>query len=151
MAHVADIDLQELDPATAREVVVGYLTSSRELRRQLRSAREQEDLWQKRTALAREAGDPELEQRVEGQLHEARANREKLSAEDFELSAAINRLKMGLRRLREAPALSGVDADQLLADLQSVAGDQDRTAEEFRDLQAEHELRKLKRSLEGES
>lgn len=151
MSRVADIDLQELDPSTAREVVADYLTSSGELRRQLRSAREQEDLWQKRAVVARGAGDPEVQQRTEGRLYEARANREKLSAEDFELSAAINRLKVGLRTLREAPALSGVDADQLLANLQSIAGEQDPTAEEFRDLQTEHELREIKQRLKAES
>lgn len=147
---MADIDLQGLDPATAREVVAAYLSSSRELRRQLQTAREQEDLWQKRTALARRAGDPELEQRAASRLHEVRASREKLTAEDFELSAVIDRLKAELQRLRAAPELSGIDADQLLTDLRSIAGEPDETAESLQELQTEHELRELKRRLKAE-
>jgi hypothetical protein len=147
---MADIDLQGLDPAAAREVVAGYLRSSRELQRQLRSAREREELWQKRTLLARQAGDRELEQRAQNRLQEAHESREKLSAEDFELSAVIDRLKGELKELRAAPALSGVDAEQLLADLQSIAGEPDATADELKNLQTEHELRELKRRLEAE-
>ena len=150
MGNVADIDLQGLDPEAAREVVAGYLRSSRELRRQLSSAREQEDLWQKRTELARRAGDRQLERQAESRMLAARANREKLSAEDFELSVVIDRLKAELRRLRAAPELSGIDADQLLTDLRSITGEPDATAEALQELQTEHELRELKRRLEAE-
>ena len=150
MGNVADIDLQGLDPEAAREVVAGYLRSSRELRRQLSSAREQEDLWQKRTELARHAGDRQLERQAESRMLAARANREKLSAEDFELSVVIDRLKAELRRLRAAPELSGIDADQLLTDLRSITGEPDATAEALQELQTEHELRELKRRLEAE-
>ena len=150
MERMADIDLQGLDPAAAREVVAGYLSSSREVRGQLRSAREQEELWQKRTLLARQAGDLDLEQRAQRRLKEARETSERLSAEDFELTAVIDRLKAELRKLRATPELSGVDAEQLLADLRSIAGEPDATAEALQDLQTERELRELKRRLEAE-
>ncbi len=150
MERVDDIDLQGLDPATAREVVAGYLRSSRELRGQMRSAREQEELWQKRTLLARQAGDLELEQRAQRRLKEARETSGRLSAEDFELSVVIDRLKAELQRLRAAPELSGIDADQLLTDLRSIAGEPDATAEALQELQTERELRELKRRLEAE-
>ncbi len=150
MERMADIDLQGLDPAAAREVVAGYLSSSRELRGQLRSAREQEELWQKRTLLARQAGDLDLEQRAQRRLKEARETSERLSAEDFELTAVIDRLKAELQKLRATPELSGVDAEQLLADLRSIAGEPDATAEALQDLQTERELRELKRRLEAE-
>lgn len=146
---MADIDLQGLDPATAREVVAGYLSSSRELQARLRSAREQEELWRKRTLLARQAGNLELEQRAQRRLKEAGETREKLNADGFELSVVIDRLKAELRRLRAAPALSGIDADQLLADLRSIAGEPDATAEALQELQTERELRELKRRLEA--
>ena len=150
MERMADIDLQGLDPATAREVVAGYLRSSRELQGQLRSAREQEELWQRRTVLARQAGDLELEQRAQRRLKEARATREKLSADDFELSVVIDRLKAELQKLRAAPALTGIDAEQLLADLRSIAGEPDATAAALQELQTERELRELKRRLAAE-
>ncbi len=150
MERMADIDLQGLDPATAREVVAGYLRSSRELQGQLRSAREQEELWQRRTVLARQAGDLELEQRAQRRLKEARETREKLSADDFELSVVIDRLKAELQRLRAAPALTGIDAEQLLADLRSIAGEPDATAAALQELQTERELRELKRRLAAE-
>ena len=147
---MADIDLQGLDPATAREVVAGYLRSSRELQGQLRSAREQEELWQRRTVLARQAGDLELEQRAQRRLKEARETREKLSADDFELSVVIDRLKAELQKLRAAPTLTGIDAEQLLADLRSIAGEPDATAAALQELQTERELRELKRRLAAE-
>ncbi len=150
MERMADIDLRGLDPATAREVVAGYLRSSRELRGKLRSAREQEALWQKRTLLARQAGDHELEHRAQRRLKEARETSGRLSAEDFELSAVVDRLKAELQRLRAAPELSGIDADQLLTDLRSIAGEPDATAEALQELQTERELRELKRRLESE-
>ncbi len=150
MERMADIDLQGLDPATAREVVAGYLSSSRELQGQLRSAREQEELWQRRTVLARQAGDLELEQRAQRRMKEARATREKLSADDFELSVVIDRLKAELQKLRAAPALTGIDAEQLLADLRSIAGEPDATAAALQELQTERELRELKRRLAAE-
>lgn len=116
----------------------------------MRSAREQEALWQKRTLLARQAGDHELEQRARRRLEEARETSGRLSAEDFELSAVIDRLKAELQRLRAAPELSGIDADQLLTDLRSIAGEPDATAEALQELQTERELRELKRRLEAE-
>lgn len=145
------VDLEGLDPAAAREVVAGYLTSARELQRQLQSARDREELWRKRTLQARQAGDQELTQRAETRLQEARAACEKLTAEEFELSVVIDRLKKELSRLQAAPALSGIDADQLLADLRSIAGEPDPTADALKDLQTEQELRALKRRLQGES
>ena len=146
-----DSDLHGLEPEAAREVVAGYLQSAQELRRQLQSARGQEALWQKRTALARQAGDAALAQRAEARRQEARAARERLTAEEFELSVVIDRLKAQLKRLQDAPALSGIDAEALLADLQSISGEPDPTADALKDLQTEQELRELKRRLEGGS
>lgn len=146
-----DSDLHGLDPASAREVVAGYLQSAQEVRRQLQSARDQEALWGKRAALARQAGDSGLTQRAEERLQEARATREKLTGEEFELSVVIDRLKAQLKRLQAAPALSGIDAEALLADLQSISGEPDPTADELKDLQTEQELRALKRRLQEES
>lgn len=146
-----DSDLHGLDPATAREVVAGYLRSAQEVRRQLQSAREREALWRKRAALARQAGNVDLTQRAETRLQEARAAQEKLTGEEFELSVVIDRLKAQLKRLQAAPALSGIDAGALLADLQSISGEPDPTADELKDLQTEQELRALKRRLQGES
>ena len=62
----------------------------------------------------------------------------------------IDRLKAELQRLRAAPGLSGIDADQLLTDLRSIAGEPDETAESLQELQTEHELRELKRRLKAE-
>ena len=151
MANVAEINLQELDPVVAQEVVIDYLISYRELSRQLLCAREQEDLWRKRSVLTQEAGDLELKKRTDSRLLEARAKREDLSREYSDLSETIDSLKSSLRKLREAPESSISYANQLLGDLQSVTREQDLEAEEFRDLQTEEELRQLKRTLEAES
>ena len=151
MANVAKINLQELDPLRAQEVVIEHLISSRELSRQLRFAREQEELWRKRSVLAQEAGDLELKKRTDSRLLKAHAKREDLCREYSELSETIHSLKLSLRKLREARDSSISDVNQLLADLQSVTGAQDLDAEEFRDLQAEEEIRELKRRLEAES
>ena len=151
MANVAEINLQELDPVVAQEVVIDYLISYRELSRQLLCAREQEDLWRKRSVLTQEAGDLELKKRTDSRLLEARAKREDLSREYSDLSETIDSLKSSLRKLREAPESSISYANRLLGDLQSVTREQDLEAEEFRDLQTEEELRQLKRTLEAES
>lgn len=151
MANVAEINLQELDPVVAQEVVIDYLISYRELSRQLLCAREQEELWRKRSVLTQEAGDLELKKRTDSRLLEARAKREDLSREYSDLSETIDSLKSSLRKLREAPESSISYANQLLGDLQAVTREQDLEAEEFRDLQTEEELRQLKRTLEAES
>ena len=151
MANVAEINLQELDPVVAQEVVIDYLISYRELSRQLLCAREQEELWRKRSVLTQEAGDLELKKRTDSRLLEARAKREDLSREYSDLSETIDSLKSSLRKLREAPESSISYANQLLGDLQSVTREQDLEAEEFRDLQTEEELHQLKRTLEAES
>ena len=151
MANVAEINLQELDPVVAQEVVIDYLISYRELSRQLLCAREQEELWRKRSVLTQDAGDLELKKRTDSRLLEARAKREDLSREYSDLSETIDSLKSSLRKLREAPESSISYANQLLGDLQSVTREQDLEAEEFRDLQTEEELRQLKRTLEAES
>ena len=151
MANVAEINLQELDPVVAQEVVIDYLISYRELTRQLLCAREQEELWRKRSVLTQEAGDLELKKRTDSRLLEARAKREDLSREYSDLSETIDSLKSSLRKLREAPESSISYANQLLGDLQSVTREQDLEAEEFRDLPTEEELRQLKRTLEAES
>ena len=151
MANVAEINLQELDPVVAQEVVIDYLISYRELSRQQLCAREQEELWRKRSVLTQEAGDLELKKRTDSRLLEARAKREDLSREYSDLSETIDSLKSSLRKLREAPESSISYANRLLGDLQSVTREQDLEAEEFRDLQTEEELRQLKRTLEAES
>ena len=145
------VDLEGLDAAAARQVVAGYLTSAREVQRQLQAARDREELWRKRSLQARQAGDRELTQQAETRLREASAACERLAAEEFELSVVIDRLKKELSRLQAAPALSGTDADRLLADLRSVAGEPDPTDDALKDLQTEQELRALKRRLQGES
>ena len=151
MPAVEPIDLQGLDAQTAREVVAGYLRSLKEVQRQLRAAAEQVRLWEGRANLASEAGEHDLARRAAGKAAEARAHLVTLAAEEQEVAAAAGRLKAELQRLRAAPALSGIDPDALLAELQSLTGEPDALADELAGLQVEHDLAELKRKLDAES
>lgn len=145
------IDLTGLDVQAAREVVTGYLRSLKAVQRRLRDAAEQVQRWEGRVRLAAREAEHDLSRRAALRAEEARARFATLAAEEQELAAVVGRLKVELQRLRTAPALSGLDAEELLSALRSLASDRDVLADELAGLQVENDIAELKRKLDADS
>lgn len=145
-----DTDLSGLDPAAAREYVHGFLTTYRltvKRRQQLDGERR---TWEGRVARAAAAGDDRLRDAARAELSRVQADCGRVAAEEAELRAQVEVLQRHLRQLRSAVPMT-VDADQLLAQLQALVGedaglraDLDRLSAEQR---AAEELAALKRRL----
>lgn len=146
-----DTDLSGLDPAAAREYVHGFLTTYRltvKRRQQLDGERR---TWEGRVARAAAAGDDRLRDAARAELSRVQADCGRVAAEEAELRAQVEVLQRHLRQLRNTAAPMTVDADQLLAQLQGMVGedaglqaDLDRLSAEQR---AAEELDALKRRL----
>lgn len=145
-----DTDLSGLDPAAAREYVHGFLTTYRltvKRRQQLDGERR---TWEGRVARAAAAGDDRQRDAARAELSRVQADCGRVAAEEAELRAQVEVLQRHLRQLRSAVPMT-VDADQLLAQLQALVGedaglraDLDRLSAEQR---AAEELAALKRRL----
>ena len=145
------IDLCGLNKESARELVLGYLRSLKEVQRQLRIADSQVRLWESRMSLASEVGKHDLARRTAARVERARAQRAELSAEEQQVASIAGRLKDELKQLRSMPELSGIDAEGLLAELQSSTGEHDILVSEIADLEAEQRLSDLKSDIDNES
>lgn len=145
------IDLCGLDEQSAREVVLGYLSSLKEVQRQLCIAESQVRLWESRMSLASEVGKHDLARRTADRVEQARAQRAELAAEEQQVAAMAGQLKDELKQLRSMPELSGIDAEGLLAELQSSTGEHDMLGKEIADLEAEQQLSDLKFDIDNES
>lgn len=148
-----DTDLSGLDPAAAREYVHGFLTTLRltvKRRQQLETERR---TWEERVQRAVAAGDDRLRDAARDRLRRVQEDCGRVAAEEAELAAQVEVLQRQLRRIR-ATAAGTVDTEQLLAQLQELAGERDALQEDLDRLSAEQraasELASLKRRMRPE-
>lgn len=145
-----DTDLSGLDPAAAREYVHGFLTTYRltvKRRQQLDAERR---TWEGRVAQAVAAGDDRLRDAARAELSRVQGELGRVGAEETELGAQVEVLQRHLRQLRAAPAMT-VDADQLLAQLQGLVGEDAGLEADLKQVSADQraaaELDALKRRM----
>ncbi len=139
-----DTDIDFLDQASAREYVLSYLAALRQTQKQRAIAEEELALWVHRVKVAENRGEPQLRKSAEQRAAEARAQVERMRAEERDLRRKASVLKEKLQVLRIRASLS-VDADALLAQLQMLAGAPDRLSAELKEQEAQSALEELKK------
>ncbi len=148
-----ETDLTGLAPGAAREYVHGYVTALRltaKKRQRLEAARQ---TWEERIRHATEAGDTTLRDAARNELERIQDSLGRIAAEETELGAQVEVMKRHLKSMRPATAVN-VDAEQLLAQLQSLTGEPDTLRSNLDRLGAEQradqELAALKRRVARE-
>jgi hypothetical protein len=142
-----DTDLSGMEPEAAKEYVLSFITTLKTTQRQKQTLLEEKKLWQERVLLARNKQESELELKALERLSEVQTKISTLEAEEKELEPKVAVLKEQLLKLVRAPQMS-VDAEGLLAQLQMLVGEPDKTAEAFKQEEADMELKNLKKKLD---
>ena len=141
-----DTDLSAMTQEDAREYVVHFMTSLTQTRKQLTALDQECSVWSRRVHLATERGIPELAEKAQQQPQQKSLDRDRIAAEEAQLTATVETLRTQLMRLQTQPRFS-VDADLLLAELQSLTGEPDKLKEAFKQEDLDEQLRELKRKL----
>ncbi|MBN1798642.1 MAG: hypothetical protein JW822_08685 [Spirochaetales bacterium] len=144
-----DTDISGMEPEAAREYVLSFITTLKTTQRQKQTLMDEKKLWQERVLLARNKQESELELKALERLSEIQTKIATLEAEEKELKPKVAVLKEQLLKLVRAPQMS-VDAEALLAQLQMIVGEPDKTAEAFKQEEADIELQNLKKKLDQE-
>ena len=144
-------DLRGMDTRAAKEYILAYITTLKNTQNDLRKAEESLSLWQSRVKLATERGSADLASAAAIRVDEFQTKVGSLKAEERKLSAEIEHMKSQLKDIQHQPEYT-VDADLLLAQLEQVVGEPDKTAEKFKAEEADQALEELKKRLQqGES
>jgi hypothetical protein len=143
-----DTDISGLEPEAAKEYVLAFISSLKTTRRQKQAALEEKKLWQDRVRLAEQKQEALLAEKARGKLAEVQAKIDTLEGEERELAPKVDVLKEQLLKLVRSPRMS-VDAEALLAQLQMLVGEPDTLSRKFKDEEANAELEKLKKNMQG--
>ena len=146
-------DLSGLDPAAARNYVLGYLTTLRVTRNRRRELEAAKRTWEGRIERAEAAAEPKLHAAATAELARVQSQLDRLLAEERELVTQVEVLGGQLRLVLTRANLT-VDAEQLLAQLQALVGERDELAEDLGQIDSEQraaaELEALKRRVQEE-
>jgi phage shock protein A len=143
-----DTDLDGLTPQQATEYVLGFIATLKQTEKAADAAQEDANLWTRRVALARSAGDENLAAQAQARLSDAVAKKAQLETELSDLRAKVSVLKEKLKMI-QMRGTRLVDTDLLLAQLEMVVGKKDEVAGAFKDEEARAALDDLKKKMEG--
>ena len=117
----SDIDLTGMDAETAREYVLGFATTLKQLEREIGSLGDEAKLWRDRVALAANKGMAELKAGAEAKFAEITGKLSGLAGQREELASKVAAMKAKLPTIKDLEL--SVDTDQLLAELQLATGE----------------------------
>jgi phage shock protein A len=146
-----DTDLSGLDIESAREYVVSFIATLKQTQNKKVQIEEDIRLWESRVKLAEDSQKLELKTEAENRLNSLREDYRLLEAEESELIRKVAILKENLKKLKATYVEYSVDAEQLLADITMIAGEKDELSEKFKQEEAESELERLKKKMDGEN
>ena len=138
-----DTDLSGMTPEAAREYVLAFIKSLKETQRQRDELAEELDLWVKRIELAEKENRTDLVQQAKIRLESIRTDVTRLDREEGSLKRKVDVLKVNLKGL-PAGFQPTVNAEQLLVQLEMVAGERDETEEKFQEMKVQSKLEELK-------
>ena len=143
---MSDIDIDSMDPASAREYVLSFISTLRGIQKERAGLERELDLWEKRAKLAEEKNEQILLEGAEDRVQELKEKMAGLAAEEGGLRRKVSILKEKLKNIETRPNLS-IDAEALLAQLKSVAGEEDKLEKELKEKEADQALKELKKRL----
>ena len=143
-------DLTGLDPAAAREYVLGYVTALRITAKKRQRLEASLHTWEERIKQATDAGNLTLRDAARNEMARIQDGLGRVAAEEAELSAQVEVMKRHLKSMQRGPTINA-DAEALLAQLQSLTGEPDTLKADLDRLGAEQradqELDALKRRM----
>jgi predicted nuclease with TOPRIM domain len=143
-----DTDIEGLDPKTATEYVLAFVSTMKRTETELARYAEEIATWTRRVGLATEKGDASLAEQARAKLAEIEGKKTALLSELTDLRLKVDILKDKLQRLRGRFQRS-VDPDVLLAELEMLVGKKDPLADRFKVEEAEAKVAELKKKMAG--
>lgn len=141
-----DYDLSGMDPGSAREYVLAVIVTYKQTKKRIESLCQEKGLWENRMHLAEQKGVSDLRQEAEKKVQELSAEILKLEEEAREYKKQADILKGQLNLLKKEAQLT-INADLLLSELTLLVGEEDKTAQSFKEFEAEAALEALKNKL----
>jgi len=144
-----EVDLRAMSRRDARDYVARHIMMLKDVRKRRAVLQEDFTRWESRVEHARKEGHDELASQAMTRLSEIANSFESLSAEEKELSANVEALKRRLHMI-ESGAGGTLNVEALSAELERAAGGYSKTDEDLRYLDADAELKNLKRRMNEE-
>ncbi|MDE0222571.1 MAG: hypothetical protein OXJ90_25110 [Spirochaetaceae bacterium] len=145
-----ETDLTGLDPAAAREYVLGYITALRITAKKRQRLEVSLKTWEERVKQATDAGNDTLRAAARNEMQRIQDGLGRVASEESELTAQVAVMKRHLKSMQHGPVVNA-DAEALLAQLQSLTGEPDTLKADLDRLGAEQradaELAALKRRM----
>ncbi len=145
-----ETDLTGLDPAAAREYVLGYITALRLTAKKRQRLEVSLKTWEERIKQATDAGNETLRTAARNEMQRIQDGLGRVASEEAELTAQVAVMKRHLKSMQHGPVVNA-DAEALLAQLQSLTGEPDTLKDDLDRLGAEQradaELAALKRRM----
>ncbi|MDE0447813.1 MAG: hypothetical protein OXH96_14215 [Spirochaetaceae bacterium] len=146
----SETDLTGLDPAAAREYVLGYVTALRITAKKRQRLEVSLKTWEERVKQATDAGNDTLRAAARNEMQRIQDGLGRVASEESELTAQVAVMKRHLKSMQHGPVVNA-DAEALLAQLQSLTGEPDTLKADLDRLGAEQradaELAALKRRM----
>ena len=146
----SETDLTGLDPAAAREYVLGYITALRITAKKRQRLEVSLKTWEERIKQATDAGNETLRAAARNEMQRIQDGLGRVASEESELTAQVAVMKRHLKSMQHGPVVNA-DAEALLAQLQSLTGEPDTLKADLDRLGAEQradeELAALKRRM----
>ena len=146
----SETDLTGLDPAAAREYVLGYITALRITAKKRQRLEVSLKTWEERIKQATDAGNDTLRAAARNEMQRIQDGLGRVASEESELTAQVAVMKRHLKSMQHGPVVNA-DAEALLAQLQSITGKPDTLKADLDRLGAEQradaELAALKRRM----
>ena len=146
----SETDLTGLDPAAAREYVLGYITALRITAKKRQRLEVSLKTWEERVKQATDAGNETLRAAARNEMQRIQDGLGRVASEESELTAQVAVMKRHLKSMQHGPVVNA-DAEALLAQLQSITGEPDTLKADLDRLGAEQradeELAALKRRM----
>jgi len=146
----SETDLTGLDPAAAREYVLGYVTALRIAAKKRQRLEVSLKTWEERVKQATEAGNETLRAAARNEMQRIQDGLGRVASEESELTAQVAVMKRHLKNMQHGPVVNA-DAEALLAQLRSITGEPDTLKADLDRLGAEQradaELAALKRRM----
>ncbi len=146
----SETDLTGLDPAAAREYVLGYVTALRITAKKRQRLEVSLKTWEERVKQATDAGNDTLRAAARNEMQRIQDGLGRVASEESELTAQVAVMKRHLKSMQHGPVVNA-DAEALLAQLQSLTGEPDNLKDDLDRLGAEQradaELAALKRRM----
>ena len=146
----SETDLTGLDPAAAREYVLGYITALRITAKKRQRLEVSLKTWEERIKQATDAGNETLRAAARNEMQRIQDGLGRVASEESELTAQVAVMKRHLKSMQHGPVVNA-DAEALLAQLQTLTGEPDTLKTDLDRLGAEQradeELAALKRRM----